>query len=209
MENNLAASYEEGLVSFVSYDEDTFAIRGMNLEEGSEVDVTTKEGEVKKVTVSEILENDKGLVTAAFTWPDEVGKALEDGQIIFTQTDNGQWLIKGYAMIEGEEVKVTSRDGKECTVIVKAIQSTDENGLQTAAFENIESDMSELLDNGRIIFIREDEDYLVKGKGLTKGSTVKVTKANGKKVKVNVGHILTDTDGVQTATFTWPNKNGK
>lgn len=27
------------------------------------------------------------------------------GQAIFTQADNGEWLIKGYALIEGEEVK--------------------------------------------------------------------------------------------------------
>ncbi|MFC5369848.1 hypothetical protein [Arcanobacterium bovis] len=207
METQTGASFDEGNIIFIDLGDDTYGVKGKDLQPGAEVKVSKKNGGKATVIIDEIIDEEDGVQTATFTWPDTVGEALQNGQIIFTQTDNGEWLIKGYALIEGEEVEVTSRNGKKRTVIVGAIHSVDEDGLQTAAFENVESDMSDLLADGRIIFIRDDGEYLIKGKGLVKGSTVKVTKANGKKVKVTVGHVISDENGIQTATFTSINKS--
>lgn len=207
MENNLAASYEEGLISFTTLDDDVFAIRGMNFSPGQEVEVFTKNGEKKTVVVDEILENNNGILTATFTWVNPLEDVLTNGKRVFIQSDDGTWYVKGKGLLPGEQTLVTTRNGQKKTVIIKQIIE-DENGIQTASFENISQDLNTLLEDGKLIFVKNGDAYFVKGKNLTPSTIVKVTKANGKKVKVTLNTVFPpDENGYQSATFDWEKQN--
>ena len=50
----------------------------------------------------------------------------------------------------------------------------------------------------------ENGTWAVKGTGLTPGETITITTKAGKRQHVTIGEILTDYDGIQTATITDP-----
>lgn len=130
--------YSEGKVYFHQLDNGDYTIRGMNLMEGETVSVSVREGGVKEVIVSSVLDVDEdGIQTAKFEWPHTTPKDLiETGQIVFTHLENGGWAIQGKGLETGKTVKVT-RKGKASKekVIVSEIIS-DEDGIQTAKFTN-------------------------------------------------------------------------
>lgn len=207
--NDLGAAWEEGLITFTQVENNTFAIKGLNLTPGTLVEAITKEGETRQVKVGKVLQDDNGLVTASFEWANTASQAVNDGKRIFTQTDDGTWLIKGQGLIEGEQTSITLKDGKSKPVIVKDIIH-DESGIQTATFENVEIDLTTLLEDGRLIFIKSGNEYFVKGKNLKPATIVKVTKSDGSKVKVTLNTVFPiGEDGYHLATFDWEKKNDK
>ena len=172
------------LNKFIVLDEDTFAIQGKNLKTGEKVELVTKDGEIKTVVVGKILEEEDGIFTADFSWINTLEDALAAGKNIFTQTDNGRWLVAGKNLLPGGEVEVVTKDGEIKTVIIQEILKEEDDGIQNAVFENIEPDLTSLMEQGRLIFAKRDGKFVVRGKNLKPHTIVKVTKANGKKVKV-------------------------
>lgn len=214
MENEFeSGALDEGAVVFQKLEDDTFAIMGSNLIPGEEVEVSTKDGETRSVIVGKILNEQDGIQTAEFTWatPAYADIDYSQGQIYFCTLDNGDYAIKGLELGVGEEVEVTTKDGETKTVIVTEILDTDEDGVQTAAFEWPKITTADLVEQGRIVFTKtETGTWVVTGKGLKEGKEVKVTrKGKTTKEKVIVDLIINDEDGVQTATFTNPATKGK
>lgn len=208
-ENFEPAALDEGVVVFVKGDDDDVLIQGTNLIEGETVEVVSKKGKKLTVVVSEIVNDDSGLQTARFDWENNPDDLFKEGGIFFHQADNGAWLIRGQGLIPGDEVTVQTKNGAQKTVTVGRIVDTNSDGIQTAEF-NDEPDMYSLFENGTIIFTKNDDgQYVITGKGLKEGSTVRVTKKSGKKVKVVVEEIIEDEDGIQTAAFSWLEQDNK
>lgn len=212
MSNFESGALDEGAISFKKIDDDTFAIMGTTLLPGEEVEVTTKNGDVRKVIVGEIIEEQDGIQTTTFEWVNEPRPGLDyaEGKIYFHQLDNGEYTVRGMNLAEGETVEVSVKDGSTMKVVVTQILEADEDGIQTAAFEWPLMNPDDLLTGGRVVFTRDDGgNWLIRGRGLETGKTVKVTrKGKTSKEQVIVGDILTDEDGIQTATFTNPKKKG-
>ncbi|MEW6881432.1 hypothetical protein [Trueperella pyogenes] len=200
--NHQPASLDEGNIIFRKFDDEQWAIEGVDLVEGETVTVYTKENEAREVVVREIIETNHGVDTALFEWVNHVDPDLmKNGTVIFHSLGDDQWAIRGLDLVEGEEVEVTTKAGKTRNVIVGDILDVDDN-LITARFEWAES----AFDDDRITFTAHPSGngYLIRGTNLVPGTNVPVVKRVGKPVRVVVGEIVSDEDGRQLATFTWP-----
>ncbi|MGV9189199.1 hypothetical protein ACTOVN_00170 [Arcanobacterium canis] len=63
----------------------------------------------------------------------------------------------------------------------------------------------DLVADGRVIFHKlDDGTWGVQGLDLAEGDTVTVTTKDGKEYDVVVGEIINDENGLQMATFSWP-----
>lgn len=208
MDNFESGALDEGNIVFRKLEDDTFAIVGSTLLPGETVEVTSKNGNVRKVIVGEILDEQDGIQTAEFEWVSEPRPDIDysEGQVYFHQLDNGDFQVRGMNLAEGETAAVTVKDGGTKEVIVSRVLGVDEDGIQTAEFEWPEFDPADLFKDGRIIFTKlEGDEWGIRGKGLETGKTVKVSrKGKTSKEKVIVGEIITDEDGIQTAKFTNP-----
>lgn len=206
MNNFEPAALDEGNVAFVKLDNDTFAITGANLATGQTVNVTTKAGTNTPVIVKKIIKDEGGIQTATFDWikTATTEDQLAEGNIVFRQLDNGDYVIQGVDLRPGEKVKVTTKGGNTPEVVVgEIIEITDE--ATTATFQWVETDLNELLKEGKILFQRlQGDGWGITGQGLKPGKQVKVTKRDEtQKTLVTVKEIIKDDGTIQTATFEW------
>lgn len=206
MDTNQPASFDEGAVIFRKLPDGTWGVEGVDLFEGDQVEVTTKDAEIKDIIVGEILEENYGVITARFEWVNTTDPDLvADGRVIFHKLPDDTWGIQGLDLAKGDTVTVSTRDGKEHEAIVGEIVEMDDN-LATARYSWADASTPNL-DDGRIIFRKNPNDpttYLIQGRGLTPGSEVPVVKKSGKPVRVIVGEIVSEEDGLQMATYSWP-----
>lgn len=122
---------KNGTVIFHSLGDNQWAIRGLNLVEGEEVEVTTKAGKTRKVTVGQILEVEDNLVTAQFEWADNT---FDNERITFTTNPDGEgYLIRGTNLIPGTTVPVVKRLGRPVRVVVDQVIA-DAGEYQLATF---------------------------------------------------------------------------
>lgn len=203
-----SGALDEGGVFFRKLDDDTFAIVGSTLLPGEQVEVTSKNGTVRQVIVGKILSEDDGIMTAEFDWVAEPHPDIDysDGQVYFHGLDNGDYVVTGMNLVEGETATVSVKDGGTKEVIVTKILDVNEDGIQTATFEWPRTSPDDLVNDGRIVFTRlEGDEWAIRGKGLETGKTVKVSrKGKTSKEKVIVAEIIQDENGIQTAKFTNP-----
>jgi len=139
MENEFeSGALDEGAVVFQKLEDDTFAIMGSNLIPGEEVEVSTKDGETRSVIVGKILNEQDGIQTAEFTWatPAYTDIDYSQGQIYFTNTEPGTWVVTGKGLKEGKEVKVTRKGKTTKEKVIVDLIINDEDGVQTATFTN-------------------------------------------------------------------------
>lgn len=120
----------DGTVIFHRLPDGQWAIRGLDLMEGDEVDVTTKAGKTRTVIVGQILAMDDNLATARFEWADnDTNREL----ITFATNPHGEgYLIRGTNLTPGTTVPVVKKSGKPVRVIVATIIAIDEDGYQLA-----------------------------------------------------------------------------
>lgn len=203
MDKFVSGALDEGAIYFHKND-DGFTIVGSSLIPGQEVEVCTKTGKRRTVIVGSILEEKDGVQTASFQWVEEAKPEIDfsKGQVYFRGLDNGDYGVCGFNLVAGSNVSVTDRKGKRRQVRVLEILSEDDDGLQVGTFEWLETDHSDLLDEGRIFFTRlEDETWVIRGKGLEVGRKVKVSRKGKSKQEVFVKEILDEENGIQTAAF--------
>lgn len=200
--NHQPVSLDEGNIIFRKLDNEEWAIEGVDLVEGETVTVYTKENEPREVVVGEIIETSHGVDTALFEWVNHLDPDLiKKGTVVFHSLGEDQWAIRGFDLVEGEEVEVTTKAGKTRKVTVGQILYSEDN-LVTAQFEWTEN----AFDNQRITFTANPhgDGYLIRGTNLIPGANVPVVKRVGKPVRVIVDQIVEDTGVHQLATFTWP-----
>lgn len=113
----------DGTVIFHSLGEGEWAIRGLDLAQGEEVEVTTKAGDTRTVIVADIIDIDDNLVTARFEWAD----TPNDDLITFASNPHGDgYLIRGTNLTPGTTVPVVKKSGKPVRVTIDQI--VDEDG---------------------------------------------------------------------------------
>lgn len=123
---------KDGRVIFHRIDDSTWGIQGIDLVEGDEVTVTTKDGQTKQVIVGQIVSSDETLCTATYTWAEE--PADTDQERISFKKYHGDYAIRGKDLEEGCSVTVTKKSGEGAEVIVGAILH-DDGTTQIAEFE--------------------------------------------------------------------------
>lgn len=122
----------DGTVIFHRLADGEWAIRGLNLAQGEEVEVTTKAGDIRTVIVGEILDIEDNLATARFDWADN---DANPELITFAANPHGEgYLIRGSNLTPGTTVPVVKKSGKPVRVIVGEILDADDDGYQLAAF---------------------------------------------------------------------------
>lgn len=189
------ANMDEGLIVFKKIDDGTFGIQGVGLTEGEVVTVSTKSGADREVVVKDIVDDSHGIQTALYDWARDVD--FVPGLAIFKKLDDGTFGIQGLDLTPGESVTVTKKDGSTREVVVDDIIDLDEN-LATATYVH---DGTEFGDDGTISFRRlDDGTWGIRGADLEEGRTVTVTKKSGDKTQARVVQILSDNNGIQTAS---------
>lgn len=122
----------DGTVIFHRLPDGEWAIRGLDLMEGDEVDVTTKAGNTRTVIVGTILAMEDNLATARFEWADN---DTDPDLITFTSNPHAEgYLIRGLDLTPGTTVPVVKKSGKPVRVTVATIIDTDDDGYQLATF---------------------------------------------------------------------------
>ena len=203
MDNQYASgALDAGAVVFVKRD-GQFLVQGTTLTEGAQVTAFTAKRVEKQVIVGEIISDTDGIKTATFTWanprPDQFDYTGGKTRIIHDKT-TGDYLLRGIGLIPDQPHQVTLRVGTQREVIVGTILDTDDDGVQTATFHWPDPPVLDKPGFTRL----ENGTWAVKGTGLTPGETITVTTKAGKRQHVTIGEILTDYDGIQTATIADP-----
>lgn len=132
---------------------------------------------------------------------DNKGENMND-TAVFRKIDD-EWVVQGEGIIPGERVVITTKSGKEKTVIIKEILE-EQNGLQTARFATDGSPSPDLVKDGRVIFHRiDDSTWGIQGIDLVEGEEVAVTTKSGQTKQVIVGQVISSDETLCTATYTW------
>lgn len=184
----------ENWIMFTKLDDDTWGIAGPSLVEGDEVVVHTKDGSEVHGTVCEVLDEKDGRVIARF---DRARAVPADGHAVFRKVD-GEWIIQGKGLAEGQLVEVLTRAGHGRKVRVAEVIDVDDAGMISARFSDPGPDPD------TVIFVRnpdDDSSFLIRGKNLTPGEYVSVTKKNGSTVEVLIREIINQTDDFNLALW--------
>ncbi|MDY5585310.1 MAG: hypothetical protein SPG61_05940 [Arcanobacterium sp.] len=200
MSNQNENFFDDEQVTFTRADDGSWVLKGRELAEGESVVVSRADGSTTTVIVGKILGEDSWGNTL-YAWENiEKEIDIDEDTIIFVKDDDGDYLIRGKDLLEGEIVTVTRADGSCSQVIVEQI--LDEiDGIQYACFANVERDINSEIEAGKIVFLKHDGEVMIAGAGLEPKSIVEATTKIGKKIKVQVGGVVSDQDGIQIAQF--------
>lgn len=181
-------------IVFRTLEDGSWGIAGPSLVEGDDVVVDTKDGSEVHGTVGEVLDEKDGRVIARF----ERARAVPaDGHAVFRKVD-GEWIIQGKGLAEGQLVEVLTRAGHGRKVRVAEVIDVDDAGMISARFSDPGPDPD------TVIFVRnpdDDSSFLIRGKNLTPGEYVSVTKKNGSTVEVLIREIINQTDDFNLALW--------
>ncbi len=125
------AVYEDGLILFTRLDDDSWGVRGLDLVEGEEVPVTTKDGDEVMVVITEIVGAEDNLVTARFEYAD---RPTREHVVFRSDPYTDGYLIQGPNLTEGQTVPVIKKSGKPVRVVVGEVLMTEEDGTSLARF---------------------------------------------------------------------------
>lgn len=191
---------------FVRQPDDSFAVMGCRLRVGQEVEVATQRSGMRSVIIKRILSDDEGIQTCEFEWAKPLTPKydFEDGKTIIVHDQETQnYYLRGLELVEGETRQVSLRAGGKREVIVGEVLDIDVDGVQTARFTWPLSAKDYPPGTGRFTRL-PDGKWAVRGKDIKPGDMLCVARKNKPSQSIIVEEILSEENGIQTATFTNP-----
>ncbi|MFY9262585.1 MAG: hypothetical protein WBH82_00555 [Arcanobacterium sp.] len=137
LQTDLDQITDEGNIIYRKLEDGSWGIQGYDLQVGTLAEVVTKKGEIHKVKVEMIVdEDDDGLMVATFTRLEEYDNNLP----VFRRdpSDPQRYLVQGKNLHMGEEIVITTRKGKKVSVTLLALVQ-DNDGIQLWEWEENDS----------------------------------------------------------------------